>query len=86
MRQTWSINCAVALSVGEAVSVVEVGGDRKGKKREKKCTEKKIQTFLPGNSTEPATTSPHDISERKCDTPSRITSRPGFHSMAAGTE
>ena len=51
------------------------GGDRR-----KKTDGEANSNALPGNSSEPATTSPHDISERKCDTPSSETNEPAFHS------
>lgn len=53
----------------------ERGGDREKNPREENSN------ALPGNSREPATTSPHDISERKCDTPSSNSSEPPFHSV-----
>lgn len=45
--------------------------------RQKKIQGEENSNALPGK--EPATTSPHDISERKCDTPSADTNEPPPH-------
>lgn len=73
------IHCPVSPPSGKIPEVQEeqrAEGWRQGEKNRRE----ENSNALPGNSREPATTSPHDISERKCDTPSSDTSEPAFHS------
>lgn len=55
------------------------GGDRTKKREEgEKNPRKKIQTLFLETGKEPATTSPHDMSERKCDTAPTNPTEPSF--------
>lgn len=73
------IHCPVSPPSGKIPEVQEEQQAEGWRQGEKKRREENSNA-LPGNSREPATTSPHDISERKCDTPSSDTSEPAFHS------
>lgn len=76
-RQGVPFYCLGSPSSGK-MSEVQQKRQEEGWRQKKKNRRKGNSNALPGNSREPATTSPHDISERKCDTPSSNTSEQHF--------